>query len=373
MDISVAISKPLILKPSQRRAVSVWLALCLALVVAMVALGGYTRLSGSGLSITEWKPVHGVIPPLSDAEWQEEFDAYRASPQYSQINAGMKLEEFKEIFWPEYFHRLLGRALGFVFLLPLAFFWMRGVITRGFAFRLGLIFALGGAQGGVGWLMVASGLQEGPYVSHIRLAAHLALAFLIFALILWAWLDVRESEAEARPVDSGFARPSLLFILALLSVQIVYGAFMAGMYAGLIYNTFPTMNGAWIPPDILAQSPLHENFYGNIATVQFIHRWLAASLVALYLLWAAVYGRVAARLGLRPALALTLASVGAQFTLGVFTLLHMIPLHLALSHQLLALGLFAFTLRLLHGLRRAQPSPAREENEKTPDKLLCSA
>ena len=173
------------------RAVSRWLLLCAALVALMVAVGGYTRLSGSGLSITEWKPVHGVIPPLSEAQWEEEFAAYRASPQYEKINRGMSLLEFKEIFWPEYLHRLLGRAVGLVFFIPFIYFaWKRAFPAR-FGVRLLGIFALGGFQGLMGWWMVKSGLVDNPHVSHLRLAAHLALAFALFALLLWSALDIK--------------------------------------------------------------------------------------------------------------------------------------------------------------------------------------
>lgn len=344
---------PLSFVTRDRGAVLLWLTCCLFLVASMVFVGGYTRLSGSGLSITEWKPIHGAIPPIGVEEWEEEFAAYRATPQYEKINKGMTMDEFKTIYWPEYFHRLLGRAIGFVFLAPFVAFALRRSITKPFALRLLGIFALGGLQGTVGWLMVASGLVSAPYVSHFKLALHLSIAFLIFALLLWAWLDVGRNRRAAtfRNTPSGVLSYYRLWF-GLLVVQIVYGAFVAGLHAGLIYNTFPTMNGQWIPDEIMAMSPFYNNFFLNHATVQFIHRVIAVLLLPAFLLWWN-YARIHVKTSVFNKLsAAILLVIALQVTLGVLTLIHQVPLPLALAHQMTALLLFALTTALLHDLTR---------------------
>ena len=213
----------------------------------MVVLGGYTRLSGSGLSITEWKPLHGALPPLNDVQWQEEFANYRATPQYAKVNEGMELPEFKSIYWPEYLHRLLGRVMGLVFFLPLLFFALKRAFTMRFGIRLTGIFALGGLQGAVGWIMVASGLIDQPYVSHLKLALHLGLAFILFALLLWTWLDVAQGGRRITDEGKTFSpRQSSLFLslyytwFGLLCLQILYGALMSGLHAGHVYKHLAT-------------------------------------------------------------------------------------------------------------------------------------
>jgi cytochrome c oxidase assembly protein subunit 15 len=320
----------------------------------MVLVGGYTRLSGSGLSITEWKPIHGVVPPLSLAQWEEEFDAYRASPQYRKINQGMSLEEFKDIYWPEYWHRVLGRALGVAFLLPFAYFLSRGRIQRPLAFRLCAIFALGGLQGFAGWYMVQSGLVDDPHVSHLRLALHLGLAFLIFACLLWAALDVLKPW-EAAPV-SPRAYAHFSAYLALLCLQIILGAFVAGLKGGLAYNTFPTMNGAWIAPEAFAGGPFHD----NIALIQFAHRWAAVGVALAFFAWAAAYGGKLRAPLLRHTLICTGAALLLQCALGVFTLIHHVPMALALKHQMTALALFGLSVAALHGLRTNRTFSSRK-------------
>jgi heme a synthase len=339
-----AVSAPLLHR--DRRAVSAWLIACALLVVAMVVVGGYTRLSGSGLSITQWKPIHGIIPPIGEAQWQEEFDAYRASPQYQKINQGMTLAEFKIIFWPEYFHRLLGRMVGLVFFLPLLFFMARRSLTRRLSFRLIGIFALGGLQGVIGWLMVKSGLVNDPHVSHLRLALHLSLAFAIFGLLLWTILDIgTDKDPSPQPVPITY----LLWFL-LLCLQIILGAFVAGLHAGLIYNTFPTMNGEWLPGGLLSMQPWYLNFVENITLIQFMHRTLAVIVAGGFLLWWYSHRTYVknAHLG-KVCLGVALV-IAVQFTLGVLTLLHQVPLSLALLHQAVALLLFALAVALLHGL-----------------------
>ena len=336
------------------RPIFLWLMACALLVACMVMLGGYTRLSGSGLSITSWKPLHGTLPPLNYAQWEEEFTAYRQSPQFQLVNSEMSLAEFKGIFWPEFLHRLLGRLVGIAFFIPFAIFLKRGSITSRFGWRLCGIFVLGGLQGLVGWLMVASGLVNEPRVSHLRLAAHLSLAFTIFALLLTAAMDVRN---DGIPNIVHFP-PKLLktykIWFSALCLQIVYGAFMAGLHAGLVYNTWPDMNGRFIPEDISYLSPWVLNYLNNIATVQFVHRTLAIGLALAYGLWwlfahkhanKSVVNRLMSSVGLILLL---------QFALGVITLLHMAPLPLAWLHQCIGLVLFASAVLLLHQLRAAK-------------------
>jgi cytochrome c oxidase assembly protein subunit 15 len=344
---------------AKNHAVSLWLCICLLLVAGMVLVGGYTRLSGSGLSITQWKPVHGIIPPLSETTWEEEFEHYQASPQYQKVNLGMTLEEFKVIFWPEYWHRVLGRAVGFVFFLPLFYFAIRKTISPRFALRLFVIFALGGLQGLVGWIMVKSGLVDDPYVSHLKLALHLAIAFIIFALILWALLDSLSSPRKrvSYPRMSGnwvrLADRAIMtykWWFALLCLQIVFGAFVAGLHAGLIYNTYPTMNGAWLPPELWADSSI----WHSPVWMQFIHRSLAVIVALGFIIWwylqrAYVNNNHLGKVALGVALIIAL-----QFTLGVATLLHQVPMSLALAHQMTALALFGLSIILLYQLMKTQ-------------------
>lgn len=337
-----------------RNHILLWLTLCALLVAGMVALGGYTRLSGSGLSITTWKPIHGTLPPLSYAQWQEEFTAYRLSPQFQLVNYDMTLDEFKTIFWPEYLHRLLGRAIGMLFFIPLVVCFFRRSLSPPFAWRLFGIFALGGLQGVVGWLMVASGLVNEPRVSHIRLALHFSLALTIFALLLWAILDIlHENRVHWAKIP-----PKQLLAYKLwfstLCLQLVFGAFMAGLHCGLVYNSWPDMNGQFIPDDIGYISPWYMNIFNNIATIQFIHRTLAILLCLGFAIWWIsarhyVKNRAMQRLCLS-----VLAILATQFALGVLTLLHMVPLLLAWLHQLTALVLFAAGIMLLHHLSAAK-------------------
>jgi cytochrome c oxidase assembly protein subunit 15 len=238
--------------PDLQRAVAAWLFACCALVFAMVVVGGITRLTHSGLSIVEWKPVIGVVPPLDDAQWQAELDKYKLSPEGRQRNFGMALEDFKGIYWWEYGHRLLGRVIGVAFLLPFLYFLARGVVRGPLAWRLAGIFLLGGLQGAVGWLMVASGLVDDPRVSSLRLAAHLGIAFLIYGAMLWVALGLTAGQGvRATP---GLVRSSRAYV-ALVFVMVLSGALVAGIRAGLAYNTFPLMNGQWIPDEVMLIDP----------------------------------------------------------------------------------------------------------------------
>ena len=335
---------PLIYK--DRRAIILWLAACALLIAAMVLIGGYTRLSGSGLSITQWKLVHGVLPPLSEAQWQEEFAGYKTIPQYQEINKGMSLEEFKTIFWPEFIHRLLGRLIGAVFFLPLLIFTLRRSLSRRFGLRLIGLFALGGLQGFIGWFMVASGLSELTYVSHLRLALHLAVAFALFAFILWAMLDVKNE------AGGGKSPVSYRIWYGALCLQIILGAFVAGLHAGLIYNTFPTMNGQWMAAGMWDLAPLYKNFFFNLTTIQFMHRWLAVGVAVGFIFWWRATRNYVRSSASGKYCAFVLLAIAAQFSLGVLTLIHQAPLPLALAHQMTALILFALATGLMHSLTR---------------------
>lgn len=310
------------------RAVGRWLLVCCGLLLVLVMVGGATRLTESGLSIVDWRPVTGALPPLSDAAWQVEFSRYQDSPQYRQVNAGMSLSEFKLIFGFEYAHRLLARLLGMVFALPLLWFWMRGRIPARLRWPLFGILLLGAAQGYMGWFMVKSGLVDIPRVSHYRLAAHLTLALLIYASMLWLALR----ELWPRPGATA-VRTGVRVLLALVGVTIVFGAFVAGLRAGSMYNTFPLMGGRWVPDGLLALAPWWINPLENPVTVQFLHRCLALLTFALCMsLWWQVRSPDCAR-DQRAALhALGLMAV-VQVALGVATLLAQVPVILGTLHQ----------------------------------------
>jgi cytochrome c oxidase assembly protein subunit 15 len=342
-----------LVQPSYYKAVIVWLSVCLLLIACMVMLGGYTRLSGSGLSITEWKPIHGSIPPLNESEWQEEFEKYRQIPQYQQINKGMSLDEFKSIYWPEFWHRNLGRLIGIVFALPLAWFYFRRHISKPFAVRLFAIFALGGLQGFMGWIMVASGLKDLVFVSHLKLAMHLGLAFIIFGAILWALWNVITNHTPYGNIKKETATKYFAIFLALLFTQIIFGAFMAGLHAGLIYNSFPLMNNALIPPETFDFQGIWTE---NIALIQFIHRWLAKFLCLYLILWWWIFKDCASyRLAKRWFFAL-ICVLFVQFILGVLTLVKVTPLHLALMHQIVGLVLFGVAVSVFYHLCRHSQS-----------------
>jgi cytochrome c oxidase assembly protein subunit 15 len=330
-----------------------WLLGCCALVFAIVVVGGVTRLTHSGLSITEWQPIVGIVPPLSQADWDEAFAKYRLTPEYQQVNRGMALDEFKGIFWWEYVHRLLGRAIGVAFLVPFVWFLARRAIPPGYGWKLAGIFVLGGLQGAMGWYMVKSGLVDDPRVSQFRLTAHLGLAFVIFAAMFWVALDLLDPQRIARPDAAPRSAHRWAYALAgLVFFMVLTGGLVAGIRAGFAYNTFPLMNGHVVPPEILQLEPWWRNFFYNIATVQFDHRavaWLLA-LTTPVVWWKAVQLDVAparVRLGAH----LLLGMLAVQIALGILTLLHVVPLPLAAMHQAGALVLFALALHLAHALR----------------------
>lgn len=328
------------------RAVRLWLWGLALLVMAMVAVGGATRLTGSGLSITEWKPVTGAVPPLSETAWAAEFEKYRASSQYRNLNQGMGLAEFKTIYWWEWSHRQLGRFLGFYFFLPLGWFRWRGEVSTPLALGLLGIGALGGLQAGIGWIMVASGLEPGmTAVAPLKLMLHLVVASTILALIVWVAAGLEAP--RRRDGRRGIARAAKALV-ALVLLQVALGALVAGSHAGFTYNTWPLMDGRLIPEAdaLLSVKPWIENFVDNPLTVQFNHRLVAYALVL-----AAIWHAVAARGGEAAGRAELLAGVAlAQAALGVTTLLLVVPLWAGLSHQLLAMLLLAVAV---HHARRS--------------------
>ncbi|MGC1779454.1 MAG: COX15/CtaA family protein [Xanthobacteraceae bacterium] len=333
------------------RAIGLWLYAVAALIVAMVLVGGATRLTESGLSITEWQPVMGVVPPLSQPQWQAEFEKYQAIPQYRALNRGMSLDAFKSIYWWEWTHRLLGRTIGAAFLLPFLWFLWRGWIGPPLRGRLWFIFGLGALQGAVGWWMVASGLVHRVEVSQYRLAMHLLLACLIYVAILWTARRLDERTTIAVPA---FDRTVAYVLLALVLGQIYLGALVAGLRAGYVYNTWPLIDGAMVPEAsrLFFDSPLWRNFFENPLTVQFDHRILAYTIWVVALLHAFNAARSVKR-GVVIAGAFALAvAVTLQAALGIATLLAVVPISLALSHQ--AMAMVVLTIATVHAASLAK-------------------
>lgn len=336
-------------KAAHKRHVARWLFVLCALVFAMVVLGGVTRLTGSGLSMADWQPIMGVLPPMNDAGWQRAFDRYRQTPEFRQVNPDMDVQAFKGIFWLEYLHRLLGRIIGLVFLVPFIVFLRKGWIERREWPRYGMMFLLGGLQGVLGWYMVTSGLVDDPRVSQYRLAAHLLAAFAIYAYMFWIALSLVHADPSP-PRYRWFGRT--LALLALVTVTVISGAFVAGLDAGLAYNTFPKMGEYWIPPGLLALEPWWMNAFENLATVQFDHRVLAiATFAAIVVYWWFAWPQFAER-RMRRAVNLLLLFAVLQVGLGISTLLLRVPIPLAAAHQAVALVLFTLMLYLCHGTRQ---------------------
>ena len=339
--------------PSGNRAVIAWLMTCCALIFAMIVVGGITRLTHSGLSIVEWQPIVGTLPPLTEPQWEETFEKYKLTPEYRQVNQGMSVEAFKKIFWWEYFHRLLGRLIGAVFLLPLIWFVVKGRIDRDRVPMLLGIFLLEGLQGGMGWYMVASGLVDDPRVSQYRLTAHLGLAFLIYGAILWTLLDLHFGRSDQLVIARipGRIRQAAWLIAILVFLMVLTGGLVAGIRAGFSYNTFPLMNGQLIPAELLLIEPWYLNFFNNMATVQFDHRLIAWTL-AFTVPWFWIQTR---KLVLPRRIALganwLLGLVALQILLGISTLLLVVPIPLAATHQACAVLVFSGAIHLVHALR----------------------
>ena len=327
---------------ANHRAIAIWLACVAALVFIMVVVGGLTRLTESGLSITEWKPVTGALPPMSEAHWQKEFDLYRQIPQYQLINKGMSLAEFKTIYWWEWSHRFLGRLIGLAFFLPFVWFLVTRRVERALLPRLIGLFVLGGMQGVLGWWMVMSGLTERTEVSQYRLAAHLGLATLIYMALVWTVLDLMRGKAS-RALD-GIAKAALALV-AFVFLQTILGAFVAGLRAGAVYNTWPLMDGAWVPEGMMRLAPLWHNFFENHLTVQFQHR-IAAYLLILAAAW---HWFAARRTQAAQGAGLLLLAIVAQASLGIWTVLWAVPIPLGAAHQ--AGALIVLTVALAHAHR----------------------
>ena len=325
--------------PAHAPALARWLYTVMVLVVIMVALGGFTRLTESGLSIVEWKLVSGTLPPLSAQAWEQEFAAYQLTPQFQQVNADFSVGDFQRIFWLEYLHRLLGRIIGLAVIVPLLVFAARGMLSRPMKRRGLLLAVLVAMQGAVGWIMVASGLESEPRVAPVKLALHLSLAFVFFLALIWTYWQVKA-------VPRGKLRVGAVALFTLIFVQIVFGALVAGLDAGLTYNTYPLMDGAFIPEGLHRLAPWWKNHLESVLTVQFQHRMgaLAVVLAALAYAYAAWRNTSARRV-----IYWLLAAVAFQFLLGVATLLSVVDMWIAVPHQLAALLLLSVAWRITYG------------------------
>ena len=352
------------------RAIRLWLYLVAALIFAMVVVGGATRLTESGLSITEWQPVTGTLPPLSEAQWQTEFQKYQAIPQYRQLNAGMSLADFKTIYWWEWAHRLIGRVIGVVFFVPFVWFLWRGWIPSNRRAGLWMILGLGALQGAIGWWMVASGLADRVEVSQYRLATHLILACLIYVTLVWTgtrWHDERAQSHsgeldEAAPQQA--IRAGAIGLLVLLLAQIYLGALVAGLRAGHAYNTWPLIDGGLVPhaSRLLFDVPLWRNFFENPLTVQFDHRMLGYVIGLLAVLHLFNVAKLVNRGPVFTSAALVAAGVIVQVALGIWTLLSVAALPLALVHQ--ATAMITLTLAVIHAATTVPPKVS-ERTEPT--------
>jgi cytochrome c oxidase assembly protein subunit 15 len=346
---------------SGNRAVRWWLVAVAALIALMVLVGGATRLTESGLSIVEWKPVTGTLPPLTDAQWHEAFEGYKKIPQYRELNAGMSLAEFKTIFWWEWSHRLLGRFIGIAYLLPFLWFLWRGAFNAELKRRLWLIFGLGALQGAVGWWMVASGLSQRIEVSQYRLAVHLLLALLIFASIVWT---LRRMSERPQIVAPSRLKITSVALLALTFLQIYFGALVAGLRAGRVYNTWPEIDGAFIPSAarLFFEEPWWRNLFDNTLTVQFEHRMTAYALLALALWHAIDATRARAASAVIAGAWWLVAAIILQAALGILTLLNQVPIDLALAHQAVAIVVLTLAVLQVERFSVRRPQPAAKDS-----------
>ena len=343
------------LPASRRRPIRIWLWSVAAMTTGVLIVGGITRLTLSGLSIVDWDPIMGVIPPLTDAQWQETFDRYRQFPEYQTWRQGMTLAEFKFIFFWEYLHRLLARTIGLVFLAPFLFFWLRGWFNRPLLRRSLLLFGLGAMQGVMGWFMVMSGLVDRPSVSHYRLAAHLSLAFMIFGYAVWLAHELHIDATRAPLTASArtLLRRGLAIVGTLLAVQIVWGAFVAGLKAGKYYPTFPLMGGRLVPAELLDLEPAVSNFIANPITVQWTHRLIGTVLALAVLVFFVRVRRAVSDARSRRFNAAFASLIAVQYLLGILTLLLLVPVSLGVIHQLTALVIFGVWLSWLHHVRNS--------------------
>lgn len=331
------------------RYIRIWLWSGIVLVAAMVIIGGITRLTGSGLSIVEWKPITGVVPPLNQEQWQQEFNLYKEFPQYQKANLGMTLPEFKEIFFWEYVHRLLGRLIGVVFMVPFLIFYFKGWFTKKVTYPLLLIFILGGLQGFMGWYMVKSGLNNLPYVSHLRLALHQGIALLLIAAIFWLMLSLNKEKIAK---SEKYSLPLLITVIAMMmmAIQIVLGSLVAGLKAGFSYTNFPLMGDGFFPPSSIYES---QPLLYNGAVLQFIHRWFAFGvLLSVIVLWQVAKPYPNLVKNVKWLLLVTLL----QISLGIITLLMAVPVVLGVVHQFMAIILLLVLIRIIHLERYVYPA-----------------
>ncbi|KEQ06866.1 COX15/CtaA family protein [Pseudorhizobium pelagicum] len=346
-------------RESDRKVVRIWLGVVIFTLFCLVLVGGATRLTDSGLSITEWKPIHGVVPPLSAEEWQEEFDLYKRIPQYQQINKGMTLGEFQSIFWWEWAHRFLARAIGVVFAVPLLFFWLSGKIEPRIRRPLIGLLALGGFQGFIGWWMVSSGLSKLTSVSQYRLAVHLTIACLIFSACVWIMRGL--SPHSGHPAAAGRGKAGAVLLAVFCLVQIYLGALVAGLDAGLSYNTWPLMDGALVPSGLFVQQPWWINLFENPKTVQFVHRMGAYTLLLLALWHMVAMLRDAAGTTHARRSVVLFALICMQAGIGILTLLSQVHLHTALLHQGMALIVLGFAVAHWRGFAGEYPQEVTVE------------
>jgi cytochrome c oxidase assembly protein subunit 15 len=335
---------------SSNRQIAIWLFSGCFLIFIMVVVGGITRLTGSGLSITEWKPIMGAIPPLNDAEWNIAFEKYKQIPQFQKVNSHFELSDFKSIFWWEFIHRLIGRLIGVVFLIPFFYFFLKGKFKKETTKKMLFLFFLGGVQGFLGWFMVASGLTERTSVSHIRLAIHLMFAFITFAFTFYYALElIYEDKEKRKSSDSHFnARSFNIVVFSMLILQIVYGAFVAGLHAGKLHNTFPLMSGQIVPTGMGAMSPALSNIFDNPVTVQFIHRFMAFALLFMCTWFFVKSRKLDLTTSQKSGINWLITAVSFQFLLGVLTILTQVNIVIASLHQVGAFFLFSVSIFLLY-------------------------
>ncbi len=334
----------------------IWLYTGCILIFAMVIIGGITRLTGSGLSITEWKVITGTLPPLNETEWMQEFSSYQKSPQFKKINTSFSLEDFRHIYWWEYIHRLIGRLIGIVFIVPFFYFLIKKQISKALLPKLILIFLLGALQGFLGWYMVKSGLVNNPFVSHYRLAIHLITAFITFGYIFWVSLDLKYNSISKISISSNPLLRLSIFTLILITIQIIYGAFVAGLHAGHIYNTWPMMGDYWVAPSVYAEYEHHGimSLFNDISIVQFIHRSIALLVFGLILFMWLKRKNPKWSLNMEQIfpLNLSMSFIFIQVLLGIFTLIYNVPVWLGVVHQAGAFLVFGGMIFQIHRIAK---------------------
>ncbi|MES2591712.1 MAG: COX15/CtaA family protein [Bacteroidota bacterium] len=341
------------MKNNPHKSIIIWLLAGCFLIYAMVLIGGITRLTHSGLSMVEWNMIIGSLPPMNDADWQVPFEKYQQSPEYQIINNQFSLEEFKSIYWWEFIHRMLGRTIGVVFLIPFFYFLIKKKFDKPLLRKMFVLLLLGALQGVLGWFMVKSGLQKEPHVSHYRLAAHLISAFTVFGFTFWYALDLLYPKVIAETVILKKVRRLASITFAIVIIQIIYGAFVAGLKAGLFYNTFPRMGTSFVPDTVVSFDPFWKNFLENPSGVQFIHRYLAYAVVIIIVLLWETSRKIELSALQRKASNFMAAVVGVQFLLGIITLLYAVPITMGVLHQTGAFVLFAAVLFFMHSLRKS--------------------